>query len=130
MSEAFAIEIGLTTFNGDGASLGNLGPPACSGIVRDFDDQFLGAFSLLLGDSNSLIVKLSVAMSVNCVNITANFSFVASHIYREEDSCVDSVYNLGLTVTNYISFDSIPQILRADFVKNKLNLPFFRLCSS
>lgn len=49
--------------NCDGVSLVNLGPFVCGGIVRNFEGHFFEAFANFLGDSNSLIVELSCAMS-------------------------------------------------------------------
>ncbi|XP_058725545.1 uncharacterized protein LOC131596826 [Vicia villosa] len=67
---------------------------------------------------------------VNCVNITDNMDFVASHICREGNSCAESLDNVGLTVTEYTNYNCIPNFLRADFVKNKLDLSFFKFISS
>lgn len=62
---------------------------------------------------------------VNCVNIIANMPFVTSHIFREGNSCAYSLANTGLTITNYSNFNSIPNFLREDFVKHRLDFPFF-----
>lgn len=66
---------------------------------------------------------------INCVNITTNMSFLATHIYKQGNSCADSLANKGLTVSGYTNFIVILDFLRADFVKNKLAFPFFRFCS-
>lgn len=50
------------------------------------------------------------------------FLFVVSHIYIENNSCADSLANLGLIITHLVHFDSLPLDLRIDFVKNKLDL--------
>lgn len=63
---------------------------------------------------------------LNCINLVSNWNFVVSHIFREENSCVDALANLGLTLTNTSLFSSIPLCIEADFVKNMLALPFFR----
>ncbi|XP_058759807.1 uncharacterized protein LOC131633112 [Vicia villosa] len=66
----------------------------------------------------------------NCISLVANWNFVVSHIYREGNSCADTLASLGLNITSSTYFASIPICLRADFVKNRIGMPFYRFISS
>ncbi|XP_058776768.1 uncharacterized protein LOC131651114 [Vicia villosa] len=66
---------------------------------------------------------------LNCINIVTNWNFLVSHIFREGNSCADALVNHELTLPDYTFFSSIPSFLRADFVKNRLGMPFFRFVS-
>ncbi|XP_058742332.1 uncharacterized protein LOC131614798 [Vicia villosa] len=63
---------------------------------------------------------------LNCIDIVSRWNFMVSHIFREGNSCADALANLGLSLSDYTCFSSIPSFLRTDFVKNRLGLPFFR----
>lgn len=67
---------------------------------------------------------------INCINLVSNWNFVVSNIFREGNTCADSLTNIWLTITNSTHFTSIPLILRADFVKNMLNLSLFKFVST
>lgn len=55
-------------------------------------------------------------------------SFIATHIFRQGNSYANSLTNIGLTILGYTNYILIPDFLRADFVKNRRDLPFFRFC--
>ncbi|XP_058776587.1 pentatricopeptide repeat-containing protein At1g63070, mitochondrial-like [Vicia villosa] len=64
---------------------------------------------------------------LNCINIVTHWNFLVSHIFREGNSCADALANHGLTLPDYTFFSSISSFLRADFVKNRLGMSFFRI---
>lgn len=43
----------------------------------------------------------------NCMQVMSKFSFLATHIYNEENHCADKFANLGLVVTNYTWWNCI-----------------------
>ncbi|XP_058726803.1 uncharacterized protein LOC131598195 [Vicia villosa] len=67
---------------------------------------------------------------LNCIDIITKWNFMVSHIFREGNSCADALATHGLSLPDYALFSSIPPFLRADFVKNRLGMPFFRFVSS
>lgn len=67
----------------------------------------------------------------NCLQITYNMQFCASHIYREGNNCADKLANFGLSLCSLdlFWFDSLPDFVREDFNRNRLGLPNFRYVS-
>jgi ribonuclease HI len=63
---------------------------------------------------------------INCQIIISNMNFLASHIYREGNSCADVLANIGLTLDTYVYYYSLPLHVRGDYVKNRLGWPSFR----
>lgn len=53
-----------------------------------------------------------------------DMNFIESHIYKEVNSCVDKLANIGLTLNSYVHLE-----LRQEYVWNILGLPSFRLSS-
>jgi len=54
--------------------------------------------------------------------------FLAFHIYREGNACVDSLANIGLTMSSFEVFwsDYIPYFIRGEYTMNRLRMPNFR----
>lgn len=50
-----------------------------------------------------------------CLNITNNMDFVVSHISREENSFVNFLANIDLTVSQYTNYNCSLNFFRADF---------------
>jgi ribonuclease HI len=49
-----------------------------------------------------------------------------SHIYREGNSCADKIANLGHAYNNLEWWESLPSLLRNDFLRDTLGLPQYR----
>jgi len=62
----------------------------------------------------------------NCNQLIKNMNFIVSHVYREGNQCADGLANIGLTLTNFTSWNAIPSNLQSHFVLNKLGWPNFR----
>jgi len=62
----------------------------------------------------------------NCMHIISNMNFLVSHVYREENCCVDALVNLGLTLDNLTIWLEIPACIRGYYGQNRLGLPCFR----
>ena len=53
-------------------------------------------------------------------------NFIVSHIYREGNTCADSLANIGLTISDTLWWDSAPLGIGQDLIRNKLGLPNYR----
>jgi len=62
----------------------------------------------------------------NCLHITRSMNFIATHIFREGNTCADVLANFGLSVAHLRVWLNIPDCIRETFGKNKLGLPFYR----
>jgi len=64
----------------------------------------------------------------NCLKLTQNMRFYATHIYREGNSCADNLANFGLTLSSLdlFWFDTVPDFVRGEYIKNRLGMPNFR----
>lgn len=62
----------------------------------------------------------------NCVNITTRMNFLVSHIFREGNACADALVNIGLNLSTFVYYYSLPSQVRSDYVKNRLGWPSFR----
>jgi len=51
---------------------------------------------------------------------------IVSYIYREDNSCVDMLTTIGLSLSTFTCWDDIPYEIIRDFVKNRLGLPNYR----
>jgi ribonuclease HI len=55
------------TSNTDGASIGNPGPAACSGVFRNFKGELIGCFAQNLGVANALYAEfMGVILAIEC----------------------------------------------------------------
>jgi ribonuclease HI len=54
----------------------------------------------------------------NCMLLGLNL--VSSHIFREGNSCVDSLANYGHSITDFTWWNSLPQFLRRAFINDNL----------
>ena len=66
---------------------------------------------------------------LNCSQLLLDMNFFVTHIFREGNSCTDSFANLGLELSSFVWFPSLPSQIRLEYVKNRLGLPNFRFSS-
>jgi len=64
----------------------------------------------------------------NCLHITRSMNFIATHVFREGNTCADVLANFGLRVAHLRVWLNIPDCIRETIEKNKLGLPFYRFC--
>lgn len=64
----------------------------------------------------------------NCLRITRSMNFLATHVFREGNTCADVLANVGLTASHLRVWLDIPDCVRETFGKNKIGLPFYRFC--
>lgn len=80
--------------------------------------------------SNSAIVpwQLQTRWKIY-LQLTTSMRFRISHIFREENTCVDKLANFGVSSCCNYWWDLIPNFIREDFLRNRISLPNFRLRS-
>lgn len=66
----------------------------------------------------------------NCLELTKNMNFLVSHIFREGNSCADSLASLGLDCNEFVWWNYPPTVIRSEVVRNMLGMPNFRVTSS
>jgi len=95
-----------------------------------------GCFNLWL-EINSKLVTLAFNKAtlvprqirniwLNRLNLINNMHLIVSYIYREDNSCVDMLTTIGLSLSTFTCWDDIPYEIIRDFVKNRLGLPNYR----
>ena len=64
----------------------------------------------------------------NCLVITHNMRFFASHIYREGNVCADGLANFGLTLSNFelFWFNDIADFIKGEYIRNRLGMSNYR----
>jgi len=100
---------------------------------------YLKGFQNVWLESDSQLVNLAFKLNSvvpwclknswqNCLFRLRNMRLVVSHIYREGNACVDSLPNLGLSCTSSELFwsDNIPDVIRGEYIRNRLGRPNFR----
>jgi hypothetical protein len=60
------------------------------------------------------------------MHITGSMYFLATHVFREGNTCVDALVNVGLSVNHLTFWLHVPDCIREFYVKNKLGMPNFR----
>lgn len=65
----------------------------------------------------------------NSMKATNNMNFFVSHIFREGNTCADGLANLALAQSAHVWFPTVPDCIRAEFVRNRLGLPNYRFIS-
>ena len=63
---------------------------------------------------------------INCLELVKQMNFFVSHIYREGNSCADGFASLGLALSSFVWFPSLPADIRHDYYRTGLGLPNFR----
>jgi len=63
---------------------------------------------------------------LNCLERVRNMNFLITHIYREGNSCADIMANVGLALSSFVWFPSLPNCIRHDYGRNRLGMPSFR----
>jgi len=62
----------------------------------------------------------------NCLRITHNMQFFATHIYREGNQCADILANLALNNDSLTVWPQMPSCISTAFARNKLGMSNFR----
>ena len=62
----------------------------------------------------------------NCIQTTRSMNFLATHVYREGNICVDALANAGLSINHLTIWMQVPNCIREFYGKNKLGFPNFR----
>src|ERR1044072_5737997 len=65
---------------------------------------------------------------LNCLLTIRSMLFVVSHIFREGNTCADSLANVGLNshVNLLVWWNSVPDFLLDEYTRNRLGMPNFR----
>jgi len=58
---------------------------------------------------------------------TNNMNVFVSHMYREGNTCACGLANLALAQSTHVWFPAVLDCIRAEFVRNRLGLPNYRL---
>jgi len=53
-------------------------------------------------------------------------NFIVTHMYREGDSCVDGLANIGLNLSNFIWWHEAPDPIRSELARNVLGMSNYR----
>nr|ABD32287.2 Polynucleotidyl transferase, Ribonuclease H fold [Medicago truncatula] len=98
----------------------------------------MGFFNIWLQSDSQLVILAFKSISIvpwalrnrweNCLKLTHRMRFCATHIYREGNTCADSLANFGLTLSSLdlFWFDTVPDFVRGECIKNRLGMPNFR----
>jgi len=64
----------------------------------------------------------------NCLAFVRSINFTFSHTYREGNFCADGMANIGLNLPfNFFAwYNSIPDNIRGEYIRNRMGLPNFR----
>jgi hypothetical protein len=65
---------------------------------------------------------------LNCIELTKKMSFFISHIYREDNQCIDGFANIGLHIPRSQWWDTIPVTIGNVFTRNRIGLLEYRFC--
>lgn len=60
---------------------------------------------------------------INYMEATRNMNFMMSHIYRENNVCVDALANIDLNIHCFVWWQDAPGNIRLEVVKNMLGMP-------
>jgi ribonuclease HI len=63
----------------------------------------------------------------NCISLLINMKVIVSHVFRESNSCADSLARIGLDLENLTIWFEMPSVVRDSFLRNKIGLPSYRL---
>jgi hypothetical protein len=106
------------------------GPSDCGGLFRNKNANILGCFALnlvtLAFKSHSVVPWKLKNRWLNCLNIVSNMSFIVSYIFWEGTHCAGKLAHLGLSISDCIWFDQCHALIKDDFIKNRISLPYFR----
>lgn len=61
----------------------------------------------------------------NWLLLTHDMQFVVSHVYQEDNGCVDKLADHGLQIPGFICWDLIPNFLRYVFFQDRSSLPSY-----
>ncbi|XP_019447273.1 PREDICTED: uncharacterized protein LOC109350497 [Lupinus angustifolius] len=62
----------------------------------------------------------------NCSLLIRDMNLKVTHIFREWNSCVDSLAAFGVSSKSFTWWDLIPASIRQDFFRDRLGLPNYR----
>jgi len=63
----------------------------------------------------------------NCFALTRQMNFLVTHIFREGNCCANRLANIGMSCNSLLWMNEIHSQARADYIRNRLGLPYFRL---
>jgi ribonuclease HI len=86
---------------------------------------------ILAFKSSSVVPWHLKARWENCLYLTRSMSFFVTHIYREGNFCADRLANIGLSLSFYSLawWIDIPDIIRREYIRNRLGMPNFSFIS-
>jgi hypothetical protein len=61
----------------------------------------------------------------NCLFKTLSMNFMTNHVFREGNHCAD----VGLSLQDYVWWYEIPNVIKGDYSRNRLGLPFLDFAS-
>jgi len=59
---------------------------------------------------------------LNCSKYVRSMNFLITHIYREGNSCADNMANVGLALSSFVWFPSLPDCIRHNYGRNRLGM--------
>jgi ribonuclease HI len=89
-------------------------------------------------DSMLLVMAFNAAQMIpcklrngwaGCMDIAKGMNLLVSHIYREGNSCADSLASLGLDCNEFVWWNHPPSAISSEVIRNMLGLPNFRFTS-
>ena len=63
----------------------------------------------------------------NCLLKTRNINFLVTHVYREQNNCVDVLTNVGLSLNHITIWLEVPLCIRSHYVKHMMGMPVLGL---
>jgi len=63
---------------------------------------------------------------MNCMLLTRNMDFLATHIFREGNVCADQLAFTGHNLQNFTVWMNVPSCISESYIKNRLGMPNFR----
>lgn len=77
--------------------------------------------------SNSNLVSWKLKTRwLNCITLTRQIQFHVSHIYREDNMCVDELTNVSFYTRCFTWWDLPHRCIWNDFNRNRYNIIFYR----
>ena len=62
----------------------------------------------------------------NCLALTRQMNSMVTHIFKEGNCCSDKLANISLSSNTYLWMSQIHGQVSADYIRNRLGLPYFR----
>lgn len=58
-------------------------------------------------------------------NSVLHVNVILSHIHREGNVCANKIVNFGHSLTSLLLWDTIPSLIKDEFLRDKLGLPWY-----